>query len=79
MAEYNESLQELLSKVPTEIAELREWRKLATVTAKNLKVAETDVVLEFGFLQAAQDELDVQTVEVAELQEPLVAKTVDLL
>lgn len=55
----------------TVTAEFREWRKLATETTEELKVAKADVVLQSGLPEAAQKDMDAQTAKCAELQEQL--------
>lgn len=79
LAEDRESLQKLQSKVATVTANVREWRKLPTDTAEGLKVATTGVVLQSGLWKAAQEEMDIKTDEIVELQEQLAAKNAGLL
>lgn len=78
LAEDGELLQELQSEVATVTEELREWHNLATETAKKLKIANADVVLQTGLQETTQEEMDAQTVEVAELQEQLVSTNAEL-
>lgn len=67
LTEDVKSLQALQSKVATVTAELREWLVLATITAEELKVATSDVVLEARLLKAAREEMVAQTTNVLEL------------
>lgn len=71
LAENEELLQELQSKVATITAERREWRELAAETAEELKSAEAGVVLQSRFRDDTQEDMDFQTAELAELYEQL--------
>lgn len=79
LAEDRESLQELQSIVATVTAELREWRKLTTETVEELKVGKANVIFQFGVREAAREEIEAQTVVIAELQKPLAPTSAKLL
>lgn len=54
-------------------AELRDWRKLATETAENLKDAKGSIVLQLDIWEAAQKDTEAPTMELSEYQEQLAA------
>lgn len=59
-------------------AELGGWHELAIEKAKVLKVSTLDNVLQSKLWEAAREEVNVQTVKTAELQERLAVKSVEL-
>lgn len=77
-AEGEDSLQGLQSDVVAMAAEQNQWFDLANETFGKLKTAEAYVTLQSSLWEAALEEMNAHTVEIAELQEQLTAKSAEL-
>lgn len=75
LAEDGELLQGLHFIIVAVIEESRKWRKLATETAKKLRVAKADVVLRSGLRKTAREVMDAKVEVKTELRELLEAKS----
>lgn len=79
MTEAGEPLQLLQCKIATPTAGLREWPKLATEIAEELKVSQADVILQSRLWEAARDAMDAETMEATKRKERLATSSVELL
>lgn len=73
LAEGEDCLPGLQSKLAAMTVERVEWFVLATETAEKLKAAEANIALQLTLRKTAREEMDTHTARVAELQEQLLA------
>lgn len=78
MADSEDSLPNLQSKLAAMTAGRDEWFDLATETAKKLNTAEAYIALQLTLWEAAQENMDTHTTKTAKLQEQLADNDAEL-
>lgn len=78
MAEGEDSLRDLQFEVATMTVERNAWYNQAAEAMEKLNAAEASVALQSTLWEAARDDMNTHTAEMAELQKKLTAKKANL-